>query len=629
MIKNLKFIHKILIAVCFIVASAFTSFAFYNDNLQRGAIYRDLNKNLHELGSITASNIANWLYGRVLLIESLSQVSAINSTTESAALLLKQQALSTSFLTVFIGDKEGKFSNFPDKKMPDDYDPRTRPWYKDAITSNSSTITEPYIDASSGNLVLTVVDAVRKNGQILAVAGGDLSLQSITDSINSLDFNGLGYAFLVSADGKILVHPNKSLVMKSISELYPKGTPGINSDISEVNSNGENWMVTFTPIKGIPSQNWYLGLSINKDKAFSQLNEFQISAIVATCVAVMTTIVLLSVLIRILMQPFRVMIRAMHDIAEGEGDLTKRLLIQSKDEFGTLGMAFNRFVDRIHGSLREVSSATELVNEVAKRVVTASSSSMRNSDEQFNRTNSVVAAINELRSATLEIARNASQASHEVSDAGGLAAGGQEVVFRTISAMKMLSEMLNSSSGNIETLNSKTVNIGQILDVISSISQQTNLLALNAAIEAARAGEAGRGFAVVADEVRNLAHRTQESAHQVKTMIEELQLGARDSVSTMNQSQRHSLESVEIANLAGERLNKVTLRIAEIDGMNQSVAAATEEQTAVVESINTDIGEINALNHEGVENLQLTLQACSELEQQTVRLKQLVGSFRI
>ncbi|WP_411268950.1 methyl-accepting chemotaxis protein [Pseudomonas chlororaphis] len=254
---------------------------------------------------------------------------------------------------------------------------------------------------------------------------------------------------------------------------------------------------------------------------------------------------------------------------------------------------------------------------------------MLNSDEQASRTNSVAAAINQLGAAAQEIARNAAQASQQASDARSLAEDGQQVVDRSILAMNQLSDMISASSSNIETLNSKTVNIGQILEVITSISQQTNLLALNAAIEAARAGEAGRGFAVVADEVRNLAHRTQESAQQVQTMIEELQVGADESVSTMSNSQRHSQDSVEIANQAGERLNSVTQRIGEIDGMNQSVATATEEQTSVVESINMDITEINTLNQEGVENLQSTLRACSDLEQQAARLKQLVGSFRI
>ncbi|NUU34932.1 methyl-accepting chemotaxis protein [Pseudomonas sp. C2B4] len=627
--KNLRFSHKILLAAALIVIATFASFTLYNDYLQRNAIREDLDNYLNEMGDVTANNIQTWLAGRILLIENLAQNIAINPEQSNVAALLEQKALTSTFMASYLGDATGHFTIRPDAKMPDGFDPRVRPWYKGAENSSTPTLTEPYIDAATGQTIISMATASKKAGQSVGVVGGDLSLQTLIDTLSARDFDGMGYAFLISADGKILVHPDKTLVMKSLTEAYPQNTPRISRDFSEVEVDGKTRLMTFTPIKGLPSVNWYIGLSIDKEKAFSMLSEFRTSAVVATVISVAIIIALLGMLIRILIQPLHVMTRAMADIADGEGDLTKRLTIVNNDEFGLLGTAFNRFVERIHGSIREVCSATGQVNEVALRVVAASNSSMFNSDQQASRTNSVAAAINQLGAAAQEIARNAAQASNQASDARSLAEDGQHVVDRSIVAMNQLSSMLSASSSNIESLNSKTVNIGQILEVITSISQQTNLLALNAAIEAARAGEAGRGFAVVADEVRNLAHRTQESAQQVQTMIEELQVGARESVTTMTDSQRHSQDSVEIANLAGERLSSVTQRIGEIDGMNQSVATATEEQTAVVESINVDITEINTLNQEGVENLQATLRACADLEQQAARLKQLVGSFRI
>ncbi|HCJ4588305.1 TPA: methyl-accepting chemotaxis protein PctA, partial [Pseudomonas aeruginosa] len=588
MIKSLKFSHKILLAASLVVFAAFALFTLYNDYLQRNAIREDLESYLREMGDVTSSNIQNWLGGRLLLVEQTAQTLARDHSPEAVSALLEQPALTSTFSFTYLGQQDGVFTMRPDSPMPAGYDPRSRPWYKDAVAAGGLTLTEPYVDAATQELIITAATPVKAAGNTLGVVGGDLSLKTLVQIINSLDFSGMGYAFLVSGDGKILVHPDKEQVMKTLSEVYPQNTPKIATGFSEAELHGHTRILAFTPIKGLPSVTWYLALSIDKDKAYAMLSKFRVSAIAAALISIVAILVLLGLLIRLLMQPLHLMGRAMQDIAQGEGDLTKRLAVTSRDEFGVLGDAFNQFVERIHRSIREVAGTAHKLHDVSQLVVNASNSSMANSDEQSNRTNSVAAAINELGAAAQEIARNAADASHHASDANHQAEDGKQVVEQTIRAMNELSEKISASCANIEALNSRTVNIGQILEVIKGISEQTNLLALNAAIEAARAGEAGRGFAVVADEVRNLAHRAQESALQIQKMIEELQVGAREAVATMTESQRYSLESVEIANRAGESLGSVTRRIGEIDGMNQSVATATEEQTAVVDSLNMD-----------------------------------------
>ncbi|PYC26035.1 chemotaxis protein [Pseudomonas mosselii] len=630
MTKNLKFSHKILLAAALVVAVAFTCFVLFNDYRQRQSLRSDTESTLQSLGNLTAGNIRTWLDSRIQLVNSVAQQIAVDGPAKNSLdRILALPVYSGNFILTYFGGQDGSMQSVPVGNRAADYDPRVRGWYKAASAAGQTIVTEPYISVSAGKLVITLATPVQQGGRMIGVSGVDTDLQTISNLINTLDFGGHGHAFIVNGEGKVLIHPKGELALKTLADVYPGSDLRIGSGLKEVEVDGRRQFISFTHVDGVPSADWYVALVLDQDAAFAMLGELRTSAVVATLIAVLVIIALLGLLIRVLMEPLHVMGRAMRDIAEGEGDLTRRLNIHAQDEFGSLAQSFNRFVERIHESIREVASATGQVNAVASQVVNASNASIHNADQQSSRTSSVAAAINQLGAAAQEIAQNAALASQHSSAARGLAEEGQQVVGETIDVMNQLSARISDASGNIETLNNHTANIGQILDVISGISQQTNLLALNAAIEAARAGEAGRGFAVVADEVRNLAHRTQDSAQQVQRLIEELQAGAQVAVSTMNQSQQHSDRSVGIANQAGERLGSVTQRIGEIDGMNQSVATATEEQTAVVESINVDINEINTLNQEGVHNLQSTLRACTDLEHQVERLKHLVGSFRI
>ena len=335
----------------------------------------------------------------------------------------------------------------------------------------------------------------------------------------------------------------------------------------------------------------------------------------------------LAALVRWRLQPLVALSREARRIADNP--LSQWVYCGRNDSFGQIAFALRSLEAESGAMVGRIADSARQLNEDVGELAAAVDCSRGASVQQQRETEQVASAVEQLAASVQEVARHAQLSASAAAEANQATDSGLRQVEQTRRQIAALADEVLQGNQVIQRLQAHSQEIDQVIEVIHGIAEQTNLLALNAAIEAARAGEAGRGFAVVADEVRNLAHRTQESAQEIQKMIEELQVGARESVTTMSESQHYSAQSVEIANQAGERLGSVTQRIGEIDGMNQSVATATEEQTAVVEALNMDINEINTLNQEGVENLQATLRACGDLEQQAARLQHLVGSFRI
>lgn len=627
----MKFTHKILVAASAVMVLAFAGFSGSQYVLIKNQTESDLINDLGQLAGLTAHSIADWMNNKLQIVDAVAKSLDKDISDKTVRNVVDQAGRSSLFDSVYVGmEKDGKFIDNNDKPSSAGYDPRKRPWYQLAKTKTANTFTEPYVDADTKELLITAVSNVKHKGGFVGVAGGDISLKSISDMVNKEDFGGLGYGFLATNEGKIIIHPNGEWVEKNITDLYGSKTIDIKkTGLQRATVDTQDSLAMFIHVEGIASVDWYIGLVIDRNKAFASIRQFMQSAVIFTLLGIVVIVLLLNFMMKVVLKPLANISVAMSDVAEGEGDLTKRLNVNSQDELGLLADNFNLFIERIHESIINVAKTSDMLGELFQKVLEWTETSMKKSDEQSHRTTSIATAINELGAAAHEIAQNAASASDRASEAKHTTVEGKTVMDQSIEIIGQLSGNITSSSDHIQNLSANTENIGKILEVIKGISEQTNLLALNAAIEAARAGEAGRGFAVVADEVRGLAHRTQESAQEIHSMIEELQGGAHTAVETMNKSQEFSLQSVDVVNEAGNMLNEVSSVIGEIDGMNQSVATATEEQTSVVGTLDQEITHINTLNQESVECLQQTLHACGDVREQAVKLQKLVGSFKI
>jgi methyl-accepting chemotaxis protein len=303
--------------------------------------------------------------------------------------------------------------------------------------------------------------------------------------------------------------------------------------------------------------------------------------------------------------------------------------IDLHDEIGGMAKAFNSMLKKFRDSMREVSSSTRLLTEAAGRVASVSEETLNGVLTQQAETDMVATAMNEMNATVQEVATNAARTADASREAKSEASNGALVSTHALGGIAMLMSEIDEAAGVIQKLDTDSANIGMVLDVIKGIAEQTNLLALNAAIEAARAGEAGRGFAVVADEVRTLASRSQKSAEEIEKMIAKLQAGAREAVQAMEGSRAKAQESEEQVEAAAESLGMIAGEVSTINDMNTQIATAAEEQTAVAEEINRNISTITQVADQTAEGARHSAQISEELVQLAADLETLVSRFRI
>ena len=320
---------------------------------------------------------------------------------------------------------------------------------------------------------------------------------------------------------------------------------------------------------------------------------------------------------------------ALDEIAEGEGDLTQRLDSKGNDEIGKLANSFNRFMSKLQPIIRQVSDSTLELSTSAERMTSISAENKTSSARQHQETELVASAMTEMTATVHEVARNSESAAMSAREANTEASKGQSVVAATIDSINQLANEVEAAADVIQRLEKDCVDIGSIMNVIRGISEQTNLLALNAAIEAARAGEQGRGFAVVADEVRTLASRTQQSTDEIQEMVERLQSGTTQAVNAMAKGRAQAHASVDHVARAGESLSVISNSVTIISEMNAQIATAAEEQTAVAEEINRNIITISDLGHHVTSSSEKAASSSGEISLMSSNLRNLVGRFKV
>ncbi len=501
-------------------------------------------------------------------------------------------------------------------------------WFYDFTNSNKSQSVSIFKE-SNGDTKL-FINYQQLNG--LGMAGFSKSLDDMVDFINQFKLEQTGFIYLVDAKGTVRLHKDNNQIGKAdLSQLYNRDVASnllqkSAFNMSEAVVSGRD---THIASSYIPSMDWYVIAELPTEEAFATLSQANNKIMLWTLAIALAFTFIAIWLGNTITRPIQRIAAVFAELGNGDGDLRQRIDIQGHDEIAQLSLGFNSFITKIHTSMQEVSRTGEALQSAATEVANQAQITLDNSHEQRDRTFLVVTAINEMGATVNEIAGNASSAAGEAQSAEADTRNGQLVVSQASNVIHQLAGDVGEVSQVIDSLANNTQAIGSILEVISSISAQTNLLALNAAIEAARAGEQGRGFAVVADEVRNLASRTAQSTNEIQAMIDNLQNEAKSAVAAMLKSSELTTQGTIATTDTSAALVSIGERICLISDMNTQVATATEEQSTVVNEINQNIVEINDITQCTADTAEGLAKSSHELRDLSIRLGDMVGVFKL
>ncbi|MDA0110910.1 methyl-accepting chemotaxis protein [Vibrio sp. La 4.2.2] len=477
---------------------------------------------------------------------------------------------------------------------------------------------------------------------------GQLSQQQAqavaAEAIQSLRYEGNDYFWINDLTPTMVMHPIKpQLNGQNLSQIADPSGKKLFVEMVQVAKQQQAGFVPYlwpkpgleTPvekvsyIKAFKPWGWIIGTGVYVDDVQAQVWQAIQKVLITVVIALAFMLACATLISRSIAKPCRETLEALTEIASGDGDLSKKLPEQGNDELSHIAAAFNRFTHKLEHIIRDIKPVTDNITQAAISLNAVAQNGASQSQQQQQAVDTVASAMNELHASNQEVANSAQHAAHAATLASEQGQQGSEVIELAASYMQSLSERLTETDNNIKLLASDTQQVGAVLEVIRGVAEQTNLLALNAAIEAARAGEQGRGFAVVADEVRTLATRTQSSTDEIELIIQKLQNQAAQVSQSMTQTQQQSQQTLEQASNAKLALQEIDTQVNAIVALNQQIAEASSQQTLATDEISQNLTQIADHGNQSALEAQKLAQASERLMENGHQLSSGISTFKV